>query len=342
MQAGGNPWVGRLQDGSAPWRLASSTRAAEGPIARRVEHRLGVGDRPREAARVLVELDDDVGVVGGDAFLVLDEVGGDPEQQAGIARLAGDEASDRVGDGQGPAQAADVAVSHQAGGHDRVEQGVERHRRSRAATGAIRMAAPMPAVVWPVRCAGHAALQGGQDLAEAPADAPVGTDERALRRRQAQVEIGQPLLVDPPIVEQDVAERQGLLRVVGIEAAQPPAIRLPLPGLDAVDVVPHPTVVRLDLLGAQPLERGAQGVAHGQTQQAPSNTVNSRQMRHRGSAPRMPNRTPGSRGRFRLGQTNRKITAWPNHANRNLPSGPTIDRFTTPRMALRARDPAVT
>ena len=171
---------------------------------------------------------------------------------------------------------------------------------------------------------GDAALQGGQHLAKTPADAPVGADERTLRRRQAQVEFGEPLLIDPAVVEQDVAERQGLLGVVGVEAAQPPAVRLPLPRLDSVDVILHPSVVRLDLLGAQALEGGAQGVTHGQSQQAPSNTVNSRQMRHRGSAPRMPNRTPGSRGRFRLDQTNRKIPTWPYHANRNLSAGPTI------------------
>ena len=135
-----------------------------------------------------------------------------------------------------------------------------------------------------------AAFQVGQDLAEAPADPPMGADERALGRGQAQVELGQPLLVDPAVVEQDVGEGQGLLRVVGIKAPEPPAIRLALPGLDAVDVILDPTVVRLDLLGRQALQRGAQGVADGQTQQAPSDTVDSGQMRHRGNAPRMPNR----------------------------------------------------
>ena len=37
-------------------------QSRQGAITRRVEHRLGVGDRPREASAVLVDLDDDVAV----------------------------------------------------------------------------------------------------------------------------------------------------------------------------------------------------------------------------------------------------------------------------------------
>ena len=152
------------------------------------------------------------------------------------------------------------------------------------------MAAPMPAVVWPLRRGETPRSRSREHLAKAPADPSMGADERALGRRQRQVDLGQAVLVDAAVLQQDVAEGQGLLGVVGVEPPHPPSIGLPLPGLDAVDVILHPPVVRLDLLGRQPLQRCAQGVADGQTQQAPSDTVDSGQMRHRGNAPRMPNR----------------------------------------------------
>ena len=81
-----------------------------------------------------------------------------------------------------------------------------------------------------------ASLQLGKDLAEAPADPPMGAHERPLGRRQRQVELGQAVLIDPPEIQQDIAECQGLLGVVGVKPPQSPPIGLPLPGLHAVDV----------------------------------------------------------------------------------------------------------
>jgi len=70
----------------------------EGAIPLVLEDRLGVGDGTREAPGVLLELDDQIGVLGGDAVFVLDEVGGHPEEEAGVARLSGDEPADGMGD----------------------------------------------------------------------------------------------------------------------------------------------------------------------------------------------------------------------------------------------------
>ena len=101
MQAGGKPMVGRLQAGSAPWRLASSTRAARARSRGR-SSRDSAWARARERARgMAVERDHDVAVFGGDPVLVACDVGGDPEQQAGVARLAGRQAADRVRDQRG-------------------------------------------------------------------------------------------------------------------------------------------------------------------------------------------------------------------------------------------------
>ena len=122
------------------------------------------------------------------------------------------------------------------------------------------MAAPMPAVIWPVRRGGTPRSRSPSTCRKlrpmprcAPRMSPWASPAPGRCRPAA--------LVDPPVIQQDVAERQGLLRVVGVEAAKPPAIGLPLPGLHAVDVILHPTVVRLDLLGGQALQRSAQGVS---------------------------------------------------------------------------------
>ena len=279
-------------------------------------------------------------VIGRNLFLVLDEVGGDPEQQAGIAWLSGGESADGVGDGQRAAETADVAVSHQAGRHDRVEhrteliaeiEGDRRDPHGRSNPGG-RLAGQV---------GGNPSLECGEHLAKAPTDAAVCTDKRPLRRHQCQVKIGQPLWIDSLLLEQHVAQGQGLLRIVGVQPSHPPSVGFSFPSLDSVDVVPDPSIVRSDLLGAQPLQRSAEGVAHGGTQQAPSDAVNSKLMRHRGSAPRMPVRTPDSPGRILPDRTKRKITAWSNDANRN--SSPQPDNAVHDAdMAPLALDPVAT
>ena len=65
----------------------------------------------------------------------LRDVGGDPEQEAGIAPGPGDEPANGVGDGQGPGEAPDVAVGHQAGRHDGVDAAPRARRRSRGPPG---------------------------------------------------------------------------------------------------------------------------------------------------------------------------------------------------------------
>ena len=182
-------------------------------------------------------------------------------------------------------------MGHDAGGHCRLEHRVaivvkvERDRGNphrRADAGGFLTAA----------AGRNSALQVDQDLPERPTDPSVGTRERPFGRCQCQVKLGQPLLFDPAMINQDIAERQGLLRVVGVEPSQSPSIGLSFPGLNAVDVIFHATVVCLDLLRCQAFQRMRQRVADRQPQQTPSDTLDSGQMRHRGNAPRMPNRLP--------------------------------------------------
>ena len=104
----------------------------------------------------------------------------------------------------------------------------------------------------------NSALQVDQDLPEVLTDSRSGTDERPFGRRQCQVKLGQPLLFDPAMINQDIAERQGLLRVVGVEPSQSPSIGLSFPGLNAIDVILHATVVSLDLLRCQAFQRSAE------------------------------------------------------------------------------------
>ena len=165
-------------------------------------------------------------------------------------------------DGHRPGQAADVDVGHQAGVDGRLGHlvglavEVQRHRRDphRGADARRGLA----------RLAGRdAPLQPRQHLAEAPPDAAVGPHVGALGRGHPQVQFGQPVQVDPAALQQHVAQRHRLLRVVGVEPRHPPAIRLLLPGPRAIDVIVDQTVVRPDLLGTEPLQRGPQRISDG-------------------------------------------------------------------------------
>src|SRR5262249_16164040 len=104
----------------------------------------------------------------------------------------------------------------------------------------------------------------------------------------------------------------------------------PFPSPDPIDVVPHATVVRLDLLGAQAFQGGAQGVTHCHAQQAPSNTVNSRQMTHRGSAPGMPIHAPQSGGRSRTRPDEPQDTRRVGRRQLKSTTRPADRPFTTP------------
>ncbi len=67
------------------------------------------------------------------------------------------------------------------------------------------MAAPMPAVGWPVRCAGtprSRAASTWRKLRPMPRCAP--TNE-PFGRHQGQVEVREPLGIDPPVIQQDIA-----------------------------------------------------------------------------------------------------------------------------------------
>ena len=164
--------VGRLHTGSAPWRLASSTSAAKARSRGSSSTDSAWAMARDRLPTMLVEIDHDVAVSRRDGFLVIYHVGGDTKEQAGVARPAGDKAPDRVGHAQRTAQAANIAVSHQAGRHGRVKHRpevvaeVERDRcdsHRRADTG-CRLAGQM---------SGNAALERGQHLAKTPPDAPV-------------------------------------------------------------------------------------------------------------------------------------------------------------------------
>ncbi len=52
---------------------------------------------------------------------------------------------------------------------------------------------------------GNSSLERGQHLAKTSADAAMRPDERSLGRHQGQVEVRQPLRIDPPVIEQYVA-----------------------------------------------------------------------------------------------------------------------------------------
>ena len=104
----------------------------------------------------------------------------------------------------------------------------------------------------------NAALQVGQHLAESSGRSP-GGHPRTTPWASPAPGRARPAAPDrPAMIQQDIAEGQGLLRVVGVEPPQSPSIGLSLPGLNAVDVILDPTVVRLDLLGRQALQRCAQ------------------------------------------------------------------------------------
>ena len=122
-------------------------------------------------------------------------------RKLGVAPGPGDEPADRVGHGQGAGEAPDVAVGHQAGRHDglvhrlgvvgEVEgQGGDPHRRADARRG----------LAGPVRR--DAPPEVGQDLAEAPADPPMGPGVAPLGRGQLQVDRRQAAEVDPAVLEQ--------------------------------------------------------------------------------------------------------------------------------------------
>ena len=87
-------------------------------------------------------------------------------------------------------------MGHDAGGHDRIEEGVliiavvEGDRRDPHGRADARCLLTAPA-------GRHPAFQLGQDLAEAPADTPMGADERPLRVRQRKVNLGQAIGIEP-------------------------------------------------------------------------------------------------------------------------------------------------
>ena len=172
MQAGGKPWWAGRRAWSGPWRLASSTSAARARSRGRSQHRLDVGDRVRDAPPVHAERGHRAAELGGDPVLGPLDVGGEPEQEAWVARRPPAAEPRPSGHGHGAGEAPDVAVGHQAGGHDGVEHGlgivgeVESHRRDphrgADAGGAL---AGLPRV--------GARLQLVEHLAEAPAHAAV-------------------------------------------------------------------------------------------------------------------------------------------------------------------------
>ncbi len=158
----------------------------------------------------------DVAVFIGNPILVAGGVGGDPEQQAGIARFTGGQAADAMSHQKRTAEAAYITVGHDTGGHHRVDHGVaivgeiERDRGNphRGADARGFLAAPSGR---------NPGFQVDQDLTESPTDPTVGTQERPLGSCQCQIKLGKPLRVDPAMINKDIAEGQSLLRVIGIK-----------------------------------------------------------------------------------------------------------------------------
>ncbi len=154
-----------------------------------------------------------------------------------------------------PLRAANVAMGHQARRHHRIEHRPDfvtevksdrrdAHRRPDAGgrlTGQVRR---------------DSLFKGREHVAKTAADTAVRSREWTLRGHEPQVQIGEPFLVDATAFEQHVAQGEGLLSIVCVQARHSPPMRLPLPRHHAVHVVCDATVVRLDLLRAQPLKRG--------------------------------------------------------------------------------------
>ncbi len=168
-------------------------RARRGAVARKLEQRLGVGDRQREAAGVDVEVEHVVGELGRDLPLVLSTTSDlPPKEQAWGSRARRRAGGGHVSNGQCTAYAANIAVGHQAGRHHRVEHAlefiteVERHRGNahRRADSGRRLAGPLR---------GHAPLERGEHVAETSPDSAMRAEKAALGSQQAQVELGQPL-----------------------------------------------------------------------------------------------------------------------------------------------------
>ncbi len=138
----------------------------------------------------------------------------------------------------------------------------------------------------PLGC--RAAFQSVDHLPKRAADTPVGAEERPGWGGQFQVQRRDAVRLDPAAAQEHVGQHESLLGVVRIQARHPPAVRLLLPGDGPVDVVVHLSVVGLNLLRTQPLQRSAQGVPDGQAEQAPSGTFEAGRLNHRGKAPSGP------------------------------------------------------
>ena len=185
----------------------------------------------------------------------------------------------------------------------------------------MRIAAPMPAEPWPASAGRTAGLEDLEDLAEAPADAAVRAGVGAAGRGHAHVQISASGLgLDAASRAEHVAEGQGLLGVVGIQARHPPAKRLLLPGPLAVHEIVDLAVMGPDLLGAEPFEGGPQGVADGQAEQAAADAVDAGQLQAswQGSfgSPGRPGCHRPDESPPRLDETN--VTTRPDLANRFL------------------------
>jgi hypothetical protein len=158
-----------------------------------------------------------------------------------------------------------------------------------------------------------------QDQAKAPTDSSVSPNKGTFGIRQAEVDFRKPFLIDTPLLDQDVAQGQGLLGVVGVEPRKPPAIWLSLPGLNPVDIILDAIVMSFNLLGRQAFKRGAESVSHGQAQETTSDTVDSGQLRHLAKLLGCRIACREIRRQPYLVRSIEKITADGDHANGNLP-----------------------
>src|SRR5262249_2999369 len=125
-------------------------------------------------------------------------------------------------------------MGHDAGGHDRLVhriaivaevKGDRSNPHGRSDSRGL-LAAP----------AGRdATFEVAEHLTETATYPPVGASKRALGCGHRQIDLGQSLLLDPARLKEYITKCQSLLCVVRIKASKPPPVRLPLPGLNAVD-----------------------------------------------------------------------------------------------------------
>jgi hypothetical protein len=67
---------------------------AECSFTRQIEYCLGMGECPREAARVLHQREHNISVSRRNPVLIASDVGGKPQQKAGITRFSSEEPAD--------------------------------------------------------------------------------------------------------------------------------------------------------------------------------------------------------------------------------------------------------